>query len=175
MEEKHDQDLNDFKNITNDQDRLHFQLISIWDKKTLDSQKFAQNLREFKLTQKILYSLITLGIIVFFILILININLIIIIIDIGIVALYIFYLKHTKYTIRKSLKITKGELKLLKILKKKDIVSIIFYSILIFTTIVILIFSMTGINPLVVIVIISIFLIGLYFNKIIYDSYSSDS
>ena len=169
MEEDRDQKSNNFRDINDDQERAFFQLSSIWDKKPIDSQKITTQLHELILLQIILYSLITLGIIAFFILILINIYLIIIIIDIGVVVLYIIYLKYLKYNFRKSLKITKKDLKLFIRLEMKgkdlSILQITFYSIIILITIFVLIFSMIMLNPLILLIMIGFSLIYVYFDK----------
>ena len=169
MEENRNQKSNNFKDINDDQERIFFQLSSIWDKKPIDSQNITTQLHELRILQVILYSLITLGIITFFILILIGIHLLIIIIDIGIVAIYLVYLKYFKHKFRKSLKISKRDLKFFIKLKKKsrDLskTQIIFYSIIVFATIIILIISMIGINPLILIIIIGVSIIYFYFDK----------
>ena len=82
---------------------------------------------------------------------------------------FIFYLKYLKYDFRKSLKITKKDLKHFFKLEKKSkdisIFQIIFYSIIILLTISILILSMIGIDPLILIIIIGISLIYIYFDN----------
>ena len=134
MEENRKQKPSDFKDINDDQERLSLQLSSIWDKELIDSQKNLRELHKLKLMQFILYPLIIFGIIAIFIFILQGINLLIITIDFIIVAIYLISLKYI-YAFRKPLKITKGELQFLIILKKKDKemlgVQVIFYSILI--------------------------------------------
>lgn len=168
-QENSDQKSNNFKDMNDDQERVFFQLSSIWDKKPIDSQKILIQLHELRLLQIILYSLITSGIFAFFILILISIHFIIIIIDIGVVVLYIIYLKYLKFNFRKSLKITKKEFRLFIKLEKKDkdlsIFQIFFYSIPIFITISVLIFSMIRFDPLILIIIIGISLIYVYFDE----------
>ena len=177
-QENSDQESKNFKNINDDQERIFFQLSSIWDKKPMDSQKILLQLHELRLLQTILYSLITSGILAFFILILISIHLIIIIIDIGVVVLYIVYLKYLKYILRKSLKITRKDLKLFIKLRNKSKelsnLQIIFYSTLIFITIAILIISMIDIDPLILIIIIGISLIYIYFDKDLKDHNTSN-
>lgn len=169
MEKREAQDPNDFKGVYDDQDRLFFQLSSNWDKTKLESQKIITHLHEFKLIQSILYSLITLGIIVFFILMLINIYFIIIIIDIVIVIFYIFYLIYLKKNFRKTLKISKRHYKFIINLKNKDKeltnLQIIFYSIIIFITIFFLISSIIDLDPLNLIIALGVSLICIYVDK----------
>lgn len=169
MEEDRDQKSNNFRDINDDQERAFFQLSSIWDKKPIDSQKITTQLHELRLLQIILYSLINLGVITFFILLLIGIHPLIIIVDIGIVAIYLVYLKYFKNKLRKTLKISKRDLKYYIKLKKKsrDLskIQIIFYSIIIFLTIFIVIISMIGIDPLILIIIFCISLIFTYFEQ----------
>ena len=49
--------------------------------------------------------------------------------------------------------------------KENPFLQKIFYSILVFVTIIILIISMIGINPLIIIIIISVLIIYFYFDK----------
>ena len=132
MDEPRDQDLNDLNEINDEQERLHFQLSSKRDKERIYPQKVKEQFHELKILQLLLYFLITLGIVSFFILVLINIHLIIIIIDVGVVGVYIFYLKYITHIYRKKLKITKKDYKYLIIIKKKgdnqSIWQLIFYS-----------------------------------------------
>lgn len=169
MQENSDQKSNKFSDIDDDQERVFNQLRSIWDKKLIDSPKIIKQLHELRLLQIILYSLITSGIIAFFILILIGSHLLIIIIDIGIIVIYLVYLKYFKRKFRKTLKISKRDLKFLIKLNKKsrDLsrIQIIFYSIIIFITITLLIISMIGINPLIMIIIIGVSIIYFYLDK----------
>lgn len=169
MDETKDFDLNDLKDIRDDQERLHFQLSSLWENGKLDPQKVREQFHELKLLQFLLYFLLTSGIIAFFILIFINVHFIIIIIEIVVVLFCIFYLKYLKYNFRKSLKITKKDLKLFFKLEKKSkdisIFQIIFYSIIILLMISILILSMIGIDPLILIIIVGISLIFIYCDK----------
>lgn len=175
MEENRNQKSNNFRDINDDQERVFFQLSSIWDKKPIDSQKITTQLHELRLLQVILYSLITSGIIAFFILILIGINFIIIIIDVGVVALYLFYLKYLEYKFRKTLKITRKDLKyFVRLNFFLSNLLMIFYSGVICITILILIFSMIGIDPLLLFIIIGISLIFIYFESEDEDTDSSD-
>ena len=168
MEENRKQKPSDFKDIKDNQERLFFQLSSIWDRKPKDSQKIMRELHKLKLMRVILYPLIIFGIIAIFIFILQGINLLIIIIDIIIVAIYLISLKYI-YAFRKALKITKRESRSFIEMKKKEkdmsILQIIFYSIVILLTIIMLIFSMTGIDPFMLIIIIAISLVFIYFDK----------
>jgi len=84
MDETKDFDLNDLKDIRDDQERLHFRLSSLWENGKLDPQKVREQFHKLKLLQLILYFFITSGIVAFFILVFMNIHLIIIIIDVGI-------------------------------------------------------------------------------------------
>jgi len=169
IDETKDFDLNDLKDIRDDQERLHFNLRSICNKILIHDQKITFQLHMLKVLQTVLYSLISLGILVFFILTFINIHFIIIIIEIVIVLFYIIYLKYLKYNFRKSLKITKKDLKLCFKIEKRSkgmsIFQIIFYSITILLTISILILSMIVRDPLIFIIIISISLIYIYFDQ----------
>lgn len=169
MEENRNQKSNNFRDINDNQERIFFQLSSIWDKKPIDSQKIITQLHELKLLQTILSLLISSGIIVFLILVLMGFPLIIILIDIGVIISYVSYLIYLHQKCRKTLKITKRELRYFIEMKKKEkdmsILQIIFYSIVILLTIVILIFSMIGIDPLILIIIISISLVYIYFDE----------
>lgn len=169
MEENRKQKPSDFKDINDNQERLFFQLSSIWDREPIDSQKISTHLHELKLLQTILSLLISSGIIVLLILVLMGFPLIIILIDIGVIISYVSYLVYLQKKCRKTLKITKRELRYFIEMKKKEkdvsILQIIFYSILILLTIVILIFSMIGIDPLISIIIIGISLVYIYFDK----------
>ena len=168
MEENRKQKPSDFKDIKDNQERIFFQLSSIRDREPIDSQKIMRELHKLKLMQVILYPLIIFGIINIFFFILLGINLLIIIIDIIIVAIYLISLKYI-YAFRKTLKITKRELRYFIEMKKKEkdmsILQIIFYSIVILLTIIILIFSMIGIDPLILIIIIGISLVYIYFDE----------
>lgn len=172
MEENKDRRSNDFEDFNDDQERAFYRLSSIWDKRLIDSQKIKPQLRELKLLQVILHSLIILGIIAFFILLLIKIHLIIIIIDIGVIIFYIFYLKYLKYKLRKSLKITKKDLKIIIRLEKqrKELLKLntIFYFIIIIATN-ILIYWMIGIDPWILIIILGGSLLWIYFDQNIED------
>ena len=177
MEENGKQKPRDFKDIKDKQERLIFQLSSTWDREPIDSQKIMRELHKLKLMQAILYPLIIFGIIAIFIFILQGINLLIIIIDIIIVAIYLISLKYI-YTFRKSLKITKKELKpFIKLEKKcKELTSlqIFLYLIIIFTAISILIISMIGIDPLIMIIMIAFSIIYIYFDKEFEDDNTSN-
>jgi len=133
-----------------------------------DIKKIMRELLKLKLMQVILYPLIIFGIIGIFIFILQGINLLIIIIDFIIVAIYLISLKYI-YAFRKTLKITKRELKRSIEMKKKEkdmsILQIIFYSIVILITIVILIFSMDSIDPWILLIIISFVPIFTFFDN----------
>ena len=167
MEENRKQKPSDFKDISDDQERLSFQLSSIWDREPIDSQKIMRELHKLKLMQVILYSLIIFGIIAIFNFILQSINLIIIIIDIIIVAIYLICLKYT-YALRKHLKIKKEEYqKFVKVNKKREIplkLVFIFYSLIIIVTTFILILSEIKINPLILILIVCFSLLFFYFD-----------
>ena len=176
MEENRKQKPSDFKDINDSQERLFFQLSSIWDRE-LDSQKIMRELHKLKLMRVILYPLIIFGIITIFIFILHGINLLIITIDIIIVAVYLISLKFI-YAFRKTLKITKKDfkhfIKLEKKSKKLSSLQIFFYSIVILLTIVILIFSMIGIDPLILIIMIAFSIIYIYFDKEFEDDNTSN-
>ena len=88
MSEKRDFDLNDLNDISDDQERLHFQLSSKIDKERINSQKVRKQFHELKILQLLLYFLIISGIVSLFILILINTHVIIIIIDVGVVVVF---------------------------------------------------------------------------------------
>lgn len=171
MDELRAQDLNEFND---EQERLHFQLSSKWDKERIYPQKIKEQFNELKILQLLLYFLITSGIVSFFILVLINIHLIIIIIDVGVVIVYIFYLKYITHIYRKKLKITKKDYKYLK--KKGDnqsILQLIFYSFVIIVTLFILILSMIGIHPLILIIIFGVSLLYIYFDIDVEDDSTS--
>ena len=157
MEENRKQKPSDFKDINDDQERLSLQLSSIWDKELIDSQKNLRELHKLKLMQFILYPLIIFGIIAIFIFILQGINLLIITIDFIIVAIYLISLKYI-YAFRKPLKITKKDSKHFTNIKKKIKelywLHIFCYLIIIFSAIHILIISMIGIDPLILIIMI---------------------
>jgi len=166
MEQNREQMSNDFKDINDDQERLHFQLSSLWENRKIDPQKVREQFHKLKLLQFILYFFITSGIVVFFILVFMNIHLIIIIIDVGVVVVYISYLKYITHKNKKILTVTKKEYKnFIKINKKrKNLLELIFYSFIIIVTIFILILSMIKINPLILIIIIGFSLLYFYFD-----------
>ena len=167
-QEKSDQKSNNFNDINDDQERVFLQLSSIWDKKPIVSQKILTHLHELKLLQTILSLLISSGIIVLLILILMGFPLIIILIDIGIIISYVSYLVYLQKKFRKTFKITKRELRYFIEMKKKEkdisTLQLFFYSIVILITIVLLVFSMIGIDPLILILIIAVSLVYIYFD-----------
>ena len=173
MDETQDFDLNDLKDIRDDQERLHFQLSSLWENGKFDTQKVRKQFHELKLLQLSLYFFITSGIVAFFILVFMNIHFIIILIDVGVVVVYLIYLKYITHKYRKILKISKKNYKLFIKRKKKtetfSILELIFYSFLIILTILILILPMIGINPLILIIIIGVSLLYVYFDTDIED------
>ena len=168
MDETKDFDLNDLKDIRNNQERLFFQFSSIWDREPIDSKKKLTHLNELKLLNTILYLLISSGIIVLLILVLMGFPLIIILINIVVVISYVSYLVYSHQKCRKTLNITKKELRYFIKMKKKEkdlsVLKIIFYSILILLTIAILIITMIGIDPLISIIIIGISLVFIHFD-----------
>lgn len=168
MDETKDIDFNDLKDIRDDQERLHFQLNSLWENGKFDPQKVREQFHELKLLQFMLYFFITSGIVVFFILILMNIHLIIIIIDVGVVIVYISYLKYITHKYGKLLTISKQDYKTYeKINKKSEILlklQLIFYIFIIIVTIFVLILSMIKINPLVLIIFVGVSLLYFYFD-----------
>lgn len=169
MDETRAQDLNNLKNISDDQERLHIQLSSLWENRKIDPQKVREQFHELKLLQFILYFFIFSGITAFFILILINIHFIIIIIDVGVVVVYIFYLKYITHKNRKILKISKKEYKLFIKIKKDverlSLLQLIFYSFIVIITISVLILSMIGIDLLVIITIIMVSILFIYLDN----------
>jgi len=173
MDEPKDQDLIDLNEIDDDQERLHFQLSSKWDKERLYPQKVKEQFYELKKLQLLLYFLITSGIVSFFILISINIHPIIIIIDVGVVVVYIFYLKYITHIYRKKLKITKKDYRYFSLIKKKRDNQLIFTSFIIIVTLIILIISMIGIDPLILIIIFGVSLLYIYFDIDVEDDSTS--
>ena len=168
MEENRKQKTTEFEDVKDKQERLFFQFSSIWDREPIDSQRILTHLYELKLLDAILYLLISSGIIVLLILVLMGFHLIIILIDIGVIISYVCYLVYLHQKSRKTLKITKRELRYLIKMKKKEIemskLQKIFYSIALLLTIAILITSMIGINPLISIIIIGISLVFIHFD-----------
>ena len=169
MEENRKQNPSDFKDIYDNQERLFFQFLSIWDREPIDSQKNLTHLHELKLLQTILSLLISSGIIVLLFLVLMDFPLIIILIDIGVIISYVSYLVYLHQKCRKTLKITKRERRHFIEMKKKEkdisVLQIIFYSILILLMIAISIISMIGIDPLILIIIFGISIIYIYSDK----------
>ena len=168
MEENRKKKPSDFKDIKDNQERLFFQLSSIWDRKPIDSKKIMRELLKLKLMQVILYLLIIFGIIALFFFILQGINLLIIVFDIIIVAIYLISLKYI-YAFRKTLKITKKDFKhFIKLEKKSKELS--WLKIFIYSTIIIIITSslfmlIIGIDPIILIIIVCISLIFIYFDN----------
>ena len=162
MEENRKQKPSDFKDINDNQERIFFQL---------------RELHKLKLMQVILYPLIIFGIIAILIFVLQGINLLIITIDFIIEAIYLISLKYI-YAFRKTLKITKKDFKhFIKLEKKSKELSslqIFFYLIIIFTVISILIISMIGIDPLILIIMIAFSIIYIYFDKEFEDDNTSN-
>ena len=169
MDEIKNQDLNDFQLTDDEQERLFYNLNVI---KNKNIEKFLKNSKEFfelRILQFIIYLLITFGIVAFFILLLMKIHLIIILIDIMVIIVYLFYVKYLEYKSIKKLKFIKKNLGTISNFGKKrktlSINQIIFYSILMIATIIILIISMIGIDPLILIIVIAISLLFVYFDK----------
>lgn len=171
MEENRAHKSNDFKDISDDEERGFFQLHSIGDKTIINPQKFATQLRELKLLQIILYSLIISGIIALFILILNGIHFIIIATDIGLVIIYTFYVKYLEQKYRRTSKTLGGiigEKKKEKFTKLK-----MFFSLMmIILTMSILILLIIGIDPLTLIITFLMSLVYIYFD--IEDNHSPD-
>lgn len=113
------------------------------------------------------YLLISAGIDTFFILISMEFFFLIIIIDVIIVISYKFYLVYLGHKYRKTLKVSRKDLKyFIKIKKKKGALltlEILFYSIIITITILILIFSIIGIEPSILIIIICVSIVYILF------------
>jgi len=165
MGETRDQNLKDMKSISDAQERLHFQLSLSWENRKTDTQKVREQVHELKLLQFILYFFIFSGIITFFILILIDSHLLIIIIDVGVVVVYISYLKYLTKKYRKILAVTKKEYKyLFKIKKKNENLQLIFYSFIFITTCFILPFSIIGLNTSILIITLGTFVLYIYFD-----------
>lgn len=176
MGETRDQNLKDLKSISDDQERLHFQLSLLWENGKFDPQKVREQIHELKLLQLILYFFISSGIVVFFILVFMKIHLIIIIIDVGVVVVYISYLKYITHKCKKILTVSKKEYKnFVKINKKSEILLIlllIFYSFIIIFSISLLIPSVINFNPLILITIICV---SLFYFKFYIDVENDDS
>lgn len=110
MDEDRKQKPSDFKDVIDDQDRLFFQISSVWDKESINSQKISGQLHDIKILQAILSLLVFSGIFILIILVLVGFPLIIILIDIGVIISYVsilLYLEKELYKLKKCRKTLK--------------------------------------------------------------------
>ena len=119
MDENRKQKPSDFEDIVDDQERLFFQISSIWDRESINSQKISGLLHELKILQIILSIFVFSGIFVLIILVSGGFPLIIILIDIGVLIPYISYLLYIEkkiYRLKKCRKIIKKTTRFLFVL-----------------------------------------------------------
>lgn len=183
MKEKRNQEREDFNDIKDVQERIFFQLKTIWEINPIDTQKITTKLNELKVLQIILYLLISSGITVFLILVLTDIHLFVIMIDFGIITIFVVYLQYLNHTYRKNLKLSKKDLKYFisfkRKVKYKKIYSIesvkngkyistfltLLYLIIISSLFFLLIISINGLNPIIIFIFIVISLTYVYLNR----------
>lgn len=159
----------EIRNIDDIQEKLHFQFNLIWEKKVEYFQKIGGDLEDLRKLQKLLYFFITSGTTALFILIFLGIQFIIIISDLIIVIIFISYLRYLGHKNRKKLKFLKicqkNYIKLEKESNEISKIQIIIYSAVITITIIMLTFSLIGINTLMLIIIIVIYLIYVFIDE----------
>lgn len=183
MKEKRNQEREDFNDIKDVQERVFFQLKAIWEINQIDTQKITAKLNELKVLHIILYLLITSGIMAFLILFLTGIHLFVIMIDFGIVTIFLVYLKYLNHTYRKNLKLSKKDLKYFISFKKKDkykktysfesirnakyisALLTVIYLIIICSFFFLLIISINGLNPIILVIVIVISLTYVFFDR----------
>ena len=119
MDENRKQKPSDFEDNIDDQERLFFQISSVWDREAINSKKISGKLHELKILQAILSIFVFSGIFVLIILVTGEFPLIIILIDIGVLIPYISYLLYLEkklYKLKKCRKFFKKTTRFLFVL-----------------------------------------------------------
>jgi hypothetical protein len=155
----------DNKNLEDyeDMEKLHF-TFNISEEKLKEQNLSMQKIRrEYVIPRAILFFLTISGVVFFFILLYFQINLFLILIDLVMTLSYVLYaiFLHTKYKRKIKHIIIVREA---KINERINTIQILFYSIIIFSTITILILSLIGVDPLILMIVIGISIVYIYFD-----------
>ena len=153
-------------NANDDVERLFFRLKYVSES---EEEEIVKKYKNYKLIRKILLLLSIGGFIAFFILIMLETYFIIYLTVLGTTFAYVIYLIYLEKKFRKSdiknYLILKGYIGKKRKSHRLSTLQLIFYSIIVIGTVIILILSIIGINPLILLIVIGISLIYIYFDN----------
>lgn len=156
----------EFKDVYDDIEKLHYTFN--WDDKKINDY-FKKKIQEYKEIKNIIYFSITFGFILFFILMLFNVFYLFLVSNMIINIICILYAISLKYDYMKKIQyfyiiISKKQISKSKIRNNTNLKTL-FYSFIALVIIIILIISIIGIDPLILVISITIALIYIYLDK----------
>lgn len=158
--------LKNFQEVVDDQERLYLNLNFIRENKIKDLLKFEKKIYNLKIIQRILVIVIFLGIMTLLLLISLAVHQTMILINIIIIMIYSSYLVYFRQRYKRIFKYTKSKFKDYSFKSKRKELSQfqrILYLILIYSTIIVLIYSTIGVDSLIFFIIIGTSLIIVLF------------